>query len=92
MIFYELEVRDIPLWLSCAYLQELGGKIQPVGNATPEDVLVSGPGWQAVLRQMEDFHIGSLRVGQVNLKIEAEDAVLKALRPALEKKLLRAGG
>jgi hypothetical protein len=92
VISYELEVRAIPLWLLGVYLQELGGKIQPVGNATREEVLMNGPGWQAVLRQMEDFHIGSLRVGQVYLKIEAEDAVLKALRPALEKKLLRAGG
>lgn len=100
MIRYEREVRAIPLWLLGEYLQELGGKIQRfsesanqrMSESAREEVWVAGPGWQAVLRQMEDFQVGSLRIGQVRLEIEAEETAFEALRPALEKKLLRAGG
>jgi hypothetical protein len=78
-------LRGIPLWLLREYLQELGG-------AAAEDGSVSGPGWLARLEQAEDFRIGPLGIGQVRLQIEASAESWQALRPALEKKLLRAGG
>jgi hypothetical protein len=43
------------------------------------------------LERVEDFQIGSIRVGQVHVEIEGEQQALDALLPQLEKKLLRAG-
>jgi hypothetical protein len=76
--------RGIPLKILRDYLTDLGGISQ-------DDRRVSGPGWQAHLERVEDFQIGSLRVGQVRVAIEGEQQVLEALLPRLEKKLLRAG-
>jgi len=85
VIRYEKMVRGIPLWLLQEYLQELGGLNQ--GNSQ-----VTGPNWAAHLTQIEDYQIGSLRVGQVLLFIEGEVEAMQGLQQALEKKLLRAGG
>lgn len=82
---YEREMRAMPMWLLQEYLVELGG--YPI-----EDGRVMGNGWSARLKRMEDFQLGSLRVGQVRLEVEADPLVMQQLRPALEKKLLRAGG
>lgn len=76
--------RGIPLKILRDYLTDLGGIPQ-------DDSRISGPGWQAHLERVEDFQIGSLRVGQVRVTIEGEQPVLEALLPQLEKKLLRAG-
>jgi hypothetical protein len=76
--------RGIPLKLFRDYLIDLGG-------SPAEDGCVAGPGWQARLERIEDFHIGSLRVGQVKVELEGEPEALDALLPQLEKKLLRAG-
>jgi hypothetical protein len=85
MVRYQREMRGIPVWLLAEYLQELGGKLDSDGN-------VSGTEWIGRLEQMEDYRIGSLRVGQVRLVIEASEEAFEILRPGLEKKLLRAGG
>ena len=53
---------------------------------------IQGPGWRILLAQIDDFQVGSLKVGQVRLQLEAEENVLEGLNYALEKKLLRAGG
>lgn len=81
----EWVVRAIPLWLLQEYLQELGGNLVRPGQ-------VDGPGWSASLSQANDFELGALRIGQVQLIVEADADVLRALQPALEKKMLRAGG
>jgi hypothetical protein len=76
--------RGIPLKLFRDYLIDLGGYLA-------EDGHVEGPGWQARLERVEDFQIGSLRVGQVHVELEGQPEALDALLPQLEKKLLRAG-
>ena len=81
----EFTVSGIPLWLMCEYLVELGG--QQVA-----DDAVRGDGWQARLAKVEDAQIGSLRVGRMHLALYGDAEVVQKLLPALEKKLLRAGG
>ena len=76
--------RGIPLKLFQDYLIDLGGSQAGDGR-------VEGPGWQAHLQRIEDFQIGSLRVGQVHVEFEGQPEALDALLPRLEKKLLRAG-
>jgi hypothetical protein len=76
--------RGIPLKIFRDYLVDLGGI--PSGDGR-----VEGPGWQASLERVEDFQIGSLRVGQVRVELEGDPSALEALLPQLEKKLLRAG-
>lgn len=76
--------RGIPLKLFQDYLIDLGGSLVAEGH-------VIGPGWQARLQRLEPFHLGSLRVGQVQVEFEGQPEALAALLPQLEKKLLRAG-
>ena len=85
MIRFERRLRGVPLWLLREYLQELGG--WPEGENT-----VRADGWQAKFSQGEDFVLGSLRVGQVHLEVESTPEAWVSLQPALERKLLRAGG
>lgn len=84
-IVIERTLRSLPLWLLQEYLVELGGVLQANGY-------VQGDGWQAQLSQLEDFQVGSLKVGQVHIKVNAALDVVETFMPALEKKLLRAGG
>jgi len=76
--------RGIPLKIFQDYLIDLGGS--PDGDGR-----VTGPGWQARLQRVEDFQIGSLRVGQLRVELEGQPEALDDLLPRLEKKLLRAG-
>ena len=85
MVRYEKMVRGIPLWLLQEYLQEMGGTSRNAGQ-------IDTPHWSASLTQIEDFQLGSLRVGQVEIKIEGEAEAMQQLQLVLEKKLLRAGG
>jgi hypothetical protein len=82
---YERTLRSLPVWLLQEYLLELGGKLE-------EDGSVRGNGWKAQIRELDDFQVGSLKVGQVRLEVKAADDVADDLMPVLEKKLLRAGG
>jgi hypothetical protein len=82
---FERTVTGIPLWLLRQYLEELGGQADSEGA-------VSGTGWQARLTQVEDYQIGSVRVGRVRIEIDGVQDSLDRVLPALEKKLLRAGG
>jgi hypothetical protein len=75
----------VPLWLIEEYLMELGGQLS-------ETHQVFGQGWQVSLFQIEDYTIGSLRVGQVKLVLEAEEDVFEHLLAGINKKLIRAGG
>jgi hypothetical protein len=76
--------RGIPVKVFRDYLIDLGGR-------PAEDSRIQGPGWQAHLERVEDFQIGSIRVGQVHVEFEGQPEALDALLPKLEKKLLRAG-
>ena len=80
----ERNVHGVPLWLLRAYLEELGG------HADGERVV--GEGWQARLSKIEDYRIGSLRVGRVRLELWGEPDAVAQLMPSLELKLLRGGG
>ncbi|MBI2941211.1 MAG: DUF1952 domain-containing protein [Chloroflexi bacterium] len=81
----ELTVTGIPCWLLGEYLEELGGEAQADG-------WYRGERWAVRLIHVEDYCLGSLRVGRVRLELHgAADAVAR-LHPCLEKKLLRAGG
>jgi hypothetical protein len=82
---FEFTVSGIPLWLMGEYLVELGG--QQVADNT-----VNGEGWQAYMARVEDAQVGSLRVGRMCLQVQGDAQALQKLRPALEKKLVRAGG
>lgn len=84
MIHETRELRGIPLWLLKEYLTEIGGK--------EEENRMLGTGWKIQLTQMDDFQVGSIRVGQVRLDLEADPQIYPALIEALDKKLLRAGG
>ena len=80
-------IRAIPIWLLGEYLLEAGGT-----RSDPEEWRVKGAGWTARLTQVEDYEIGSLRVGQVRLRIDGETEAVEGLLAALAPKLLRAGG
>jgi hypothetical protein len=81
----DTELRGIPLWLLQQYLEGVGGQSQAEGQ-------VSGPGWQARLTQVEDFVLGSLRVGQVRVVVDGDSESVAAVWQALQPKLMRAGG
>ena len=82
---FERVVTGVPLWLLRAYLEELGGR-------PDADGLLRGDGWQARLAQVEDYQIGSLRVGQVRLELDGQAEAVDRVRRALEPRLMRAGG
>jgi hypothetical protein len=79
------DVRGIPLWLLRAYLVEAGGTAEG-------DYIVVGDGWQVRLTQLEDFEVGSLRVGEIRVEWEGEGEAFARMQEILEHKLLRAGG
>ena len=83
------EIRGMPLWLLRDYLVELGGA---VAQDEARYARVEGVGWTAVITRIEDFQIGSLKVGQLHITVDGDPHALAALTPQLEKKLLRAGG
>jgi hypothetical protein len=79
------ETRGIPLWLLREYLVEGGGR-------AIDDHRMVGDGWEVRLTQLEDFAVGSLRVGRVRVDIDGDDAGVARLLAFLEPKLIRAGG
>ncbi len=81
----ERDVHGVPLWLLRAYLEELGGQADG-------ETRVVGSGWEARLSKLDDYRIGSLRVGRVRLELRGEADALARLIPPLELKLLRGGG
>jgi len=85
VLYWENDIRGVPLWLLQEYIYELGGTF--TGNSR-----VSGRGWEVLLEPMDDYKVGSLSVGQVHLHLKAEADVYSEIRGAIEKKLLRAGG
>ena len=51
-----------------------------------------GDGWTARLTQVDDYVIGSLRVGRVRMILDGDKERVDALRPLLDKMLVRGGG
>ena len=81
----EWDVHGLPLQLVQEYLQELGGELVSEGR-------VEGPGWAVQFRKTEDFKLGSIRLGNTHLSVEADPEVMETFLPTLEKKLRRGGG
>ena len=79
------DVRGIPLWLLREYLVEAGGKAEG-------DHVVVGDGWKVRLTLLDDFEVGSLRVGEIRVEWEGRGAAFARMQEILEQKLLRAGG
>ncbi len=82
---YRREVHGVPAWLLRDYLVELGGEAQQEG-------VICGPNWEARYHRIEDFRLGSLRIGRLALEIQGSPQALAQLIPALEMKLMRGGG
>ena len=80
----ETFVHAIPLWLLREYLVELGG-------TALSETEIAGDGWRAELTKLPDHHIGSLRIGRVQLDLHGEAEALVRLRPGLDRKTMRAG-
>ena len=87
----ERVLRGIPRWLLRKYLEDLGGTAAGSYGVTEEDTL-DGDGWAATLVQIEDYRIGSLRSGQVRMRVTGQPAIVDALLQALEPRLFRGGG
>ncbi len=83
--FVDRVVRGIPTWLLREYLQELGARRGRNG-------VLRADGWTARVERADDFQVGSLRVGQVRLRLYGSSETLGPVVAALEKKLLRGGG
>jgi len=80
-----LDLRGIPLWRLQEYLQDLGGQPR-------DDGWLAGPGWQARLTRLEDDSMGRMKICQVRLEWQADEAAQASTWPKLELKLIRPGG
>jgi hypothetical protein len=81
----ERAYRGLPLWLARDYLIELGGESESNDG-------VRGENWRVTLCEGEPIAIGALRIGQIQIIFEGDDATLARVVSAFEKKALRAGG
>ena len=88
---YERTLRSLPRWLVREYLEDLGGR-SDLDLADSRTFRLVAAGWQATLEQVDDFQVGSLRVGQVRLTLSGAPASLAPMMAALEKRLFRGGG
>lgn len=79
------EIRGIPFFLLKEYLMDMGGEIIDENH-------MQGEGWKVMLIRMEPFRIGSLSVGQTQIKIEIEDEYVDAFMQTFNLKTWRAGG
>ena len=79
------ELRGIPIWLLREYVEDAGG-------AASDDGVLEGDGWTVRLEQIEDFQVGSLKVGQVRVTMRGTAQGLTRLLAQLEPRLVRAGG
>lgn len=84
LIRFEGTLRSIPMGLLVMYLEDLG-------FCTNGNNEVNGPGWRVRIERIEDFVLGSNRVGQVNYSIEGEEQKVTSLLEDLDKKLIRVG-
>ncbi|MCY3920350.1 MAG: DUF1952 domain-containing protein [Chloroflexi bacterium] len=85
----ELRIRGVPEWLLRAYLAELGAVADGDGDAprmTGDGYAVS---WSAERAPLPG---GTLRLMQLNIRLDGDAAAIAALEPALMAKLQRGGG
>lgn len=75
----------VPLWLMKDYLGDLGA-------IETEENVMTGEGWQAVVRKSEPARIGSLVVGRIEAEFSGEDVALKEMLKKLHWKTMRGGG
>ena len=85
MVKIDRVIKGIPAWLMGEYLQEMGA--EDAGNGR-----YVHPDWWATVVQIEDYQIGSLRVGQIQFNVAAKAEVVEQFQKRLELKLLRGGG
>jgi hypothetical protein len=85
-------LRGIPRWLLRGYLEDLGARVATVDGADADHDLLVAESWQARLSQLEDYRIGSLRSGQVEMVITGDPDVVRTVLVALEPRLFRGGG
>lgn len=78
-------IYGIPVWLMKKYLADLGS------TETAENVM-TGEGWQAVVRKSEPARIGSLVVGRIEVELMGEPLLLRDLVEQLHWKTMRGGG
>jgi len=87
-------VTGIPLWLMRDYIVDSGGTIdgEPAGAHENVETRIVGDRWIATLSPAPDQVVGSLRIGQVSLRLAGAADGVAALWTALEPRLVRAGG
>jgi hypothetical protein len=85
-------LRGIPRWLLRGYLEDLGGVVVHDAADLSEPLSLAASGWTARLTQLEDYRIGSLRSGQVELAVTGDPELVGALMTVLEPRLFRGGG
>ncbi|GEM_PF-296486 len=92
---HERVLRGIPRWMLREYLEGLGGTAtapETDDNTTGTTDILNADGWQATLTQMEDFHVGSLSSGQVQITVTGDPDEVRGMLARLAPKLTRGGG
>jgi hypothetical protein len=91
-VSHQRVVRGIPRWLLRGYLEDLGARrVDGDGEDADHDLFVA-ESWRARLSQLEDYRIGSLRSGQVEIILIGEPDIVRSVLAALEPRLFRGGG
>jgi hypothetical protein len=91
-VSHQRVLRGIPRWLLREYLEDLGARVASGDGADAEHDLLVAESWQARLSQLDDYRIGSLRSGQVEMVVTGEPEVVRSVLVALEPRLFRGGG
>jgi len=91
-VSHQRVLRGIPRWLLRGYLEDLGARVATDDAADADHDLLVAESWQARLSQLEDYRIGSLRSGQVEMVVTGEPDVVRSVMAALEPRLFRGGG
>ncbi|WP_254545752.1 hypothetical protein [Halomarina pelagica] len=81
----EKSYRGISTRLAVQYLENLGGE-------RVDDGTVKGEGWRADLSAEKVDVAGSIRLTEVTVAFEGEEAVLEELIEDFDRKAMRAGG
>ncbi|TAK23401.1 MAG: MoaD/ThiS family protein [Chloroflexota bacterium] len=81
----DITLAGIPGWLVAEYLIEIGARRFANGDLGDHD-------WTVRLTQVEDKCVGSIAVGQTKIELRGAPDAIERIRPAIEKKLIRAGG
>ena len=82
-------IRGIPRWYAVTLKTPALGRPAPL---PARNVSPSADAWTATPEQVADHQIGSPRAGQVRLRLTGNDAALRPMLVALEKRPFRDGG